>query len=340
MLWSLEDGSGAPISRWTGHGGPLASARFLDDARAVVTAGVDPGVRAWDARSGERIGGSLDVPDGVAAVDVARGGSSVAVLDKAGAVRVWHPLEAPQRVELVHGPDPASRATCARWLQDGRRLAIGCADGTLWIRGDGADGSRSFARGAQDGAIVALAVHPARDELAIACADKRVRFWRTGEVDESRPETFTFDLRSIAWDPRGERVLALGRTGGNAARVIELEHHVMVRPRNAHTGDITCAAFSPDGALALTGASDGSLFVWSTKDGEPVVQREDLGAPVRCAQFVARAEGLSVVAGLADGRVCVWPVDPLEAARRRMPRQLLSWERDRERALAAPLPYE
>jgi len=128
--------------------------------------------------------------------------------------------------------------------------------------------------------------------------------------------------------------------GGNAVRVVEIARHASIHPRNPHSGDITCAAFSPDGALALTGASDGSLFVWSTKDGEPLVQREDLGAPVRCARFVPRAEGLAIVAGLSNGGVCVWPVDPLVAARKRMPRQLLAWERDRERALAAPLPYD
>ncbi len=324
------------------HGRSLVAARVLGGAKAVVTAGADPGVRVWDAESGWPIGEALDVPAGVASIEVG-GGDGVAILDKAGAVRVWHPLETPQRVELVHSPRDGERATCASYLQDGRRLAIGCSDGTLWIRGDAADtrgASRSFARGAQDAAILALAVHPLRDELAVACGDKRVRFWRVGDEAESRPEAFTFDLRSIAWDPRGERVLTLGRMGGNAARVIELARDEMVRPRNPHTGDITCAAFSPDGTLALTGASDGSLFVWSTKDGEPLVQREDLGAAVRCALFVPRAEGLSIVAGLSNGRVCVWPVDPLAAARKRMPRQLLSWERDRERALAAPLPYD
>ncbi len=238
-----------------------------------------------------------------------------------------------------------ARATCAAFLGDGGRVAFGCANGSVVVAdadGGGYLVQHSLSRtGAAACGIVAL--DAARDgaELAVGCSDRFVRFWRPGEPQESRSERFVFYLRAIEWDPLGERVLALGlEPGTKAVRVLDAATGKTEMPHNAHRGNITCAAFSDDGSQALTGATDGSVFVWSTRDGSPVVQRADLGASVQSAIFVRRPDGPSIVAGLADGRIRVWPLDPLAAARRRVPRALADWELKRERALAAPLPFD
>jgi len=48
---------------------------------------------------------------------------------------------------------------------------------------------------------------------------------------------------------------------------------------------------------------------------------------------------LRVITVSADGTARVWPVDPLEPAIARKPRELADWELAREKRLALPLEY-
>ncbi len=345
-VWSVESGL---LERVLEPGAPLVDVLFAAHDAYVVTVGEDGSLRAFDARSGARHAevrahdfSSNDRP--LAAVHTSADSTLVVFVDGDGRGFAWDLAapDAPTR-RLVPSRDDA-RATCAAFLSNGTSIALGTSAGRVDVfdartleRTAELDVGRG---GEKDGAVVALAVSPRDDELAVGGADRFVRFRRFGEARDSRPKQFLFYLRALEWDPHGARVLALGaQPGTKAVRVVDPAGAATVMPHNAHRANITCAAFSADGELVLTGATDGSLFVWSARDGAPIVQRSDLGSSVRSAVFLDRADGPSIAAGLADGRIRVWPLDPLAAARRRQPRTLLDWEWKRERALAAPLPF-
>ena len=70
-----------------------------------------------------------------------------------------------------------------------------------------------------------------------------------------------------------------------------------------------------------------------------VAQIRGNGSAILCAGFSRGDRPLEVVAGFEDGTAAVWPVNPLEAAKRRKPRELADWEMAREIRLARPLRY-
>ncbi|MCY2961361.1 MAG: protein kinase [Planctomycetota bacterium] len=341
-VWSIAAG-GLVVA--LPHGKPLVDARFAGHGAFAVTAGEDGVVRAWDSSTGASVASTPPTGGGIATIATQNAGAQVVIVGRDGHASVWDaavPNATPVRVPI--GPDGA-RVTCATYLGDGSRIAFGFANGTVVVTdstGRERLAEHSFLRsGAAASAIVALDAARDGSELAVGCSDRFVRFWRPGDEQESRAERFVFYLRGIEWDPPAERVLALGlEPGTKAVRVLDAASGKTEMPHNAHRANITCAAFSDDGTQALTGASDGSVFVWSTRDGSPIVQRADLGSGVQSAIFARRPDGMSVVAGLEDGRIRVWPLDPLGAARRRQPRTLADWELKRERALAAPLPFD
>ncbi len=349
-IWTVADGSlehvlGGEDAGARGLRRPLVDARFAAHDAYVVALDEDGVSTAFDARTGARIA-ELRAQEGpLASLQTSANSTSTVLVAENGRALVWD-LATPESPPIRLDADrDDGRTTCAAFLANGTRIALGSSTGRVRVF----DASNlklesEFGVGRSDAkasSIVALAVSTRGDELAVGGADRFVRFRRPGDTRDSRPEQFIFYLRALEWDPSGSRVLALAaQPGTKAVRVVDLAGSTTVMPHNAHRANITCAAFSADGERVLTGATDGSLFVWSARDGSPVVQRSDLGSGVVSAVFLERADGSSVAAGLTDGRVRVWPLDPLAAARRRQPRELSDWERKRESALAAPLPFD
>ena len=91
--------------------------------------------------------------------------------------------------------------------------------------------------------------------------------------------------------------------------------------------------------MRSTSSRDATVYVWDSATGQPFAHRTGYAGTVLHASFSPLPGDLRVIAACADGTASVWPVDPLPAARARLPRGLEPWELDRERKLAEPLRY-
>jgi WD40 repeat protein len=111
-------------------------------------------------------------------------------------------------------------------------------------------------------------------------------------------------------------------------------------PEIMHTSSVGGGTLSADGELVLTFAKDGSVHVWEARSGRPVAHRESRGSAVLDAAFDGGASSPRAVVAREDGTVSVWPVDPVPAARARMPRGIHPHEKERERHLALPLRFD
>jgi WD40 repeat protein len=319
-------------------------ARLVAQGTRLVSADRAGWLRAFDASTGIELGATW-VPGGVIHVLATHADATLVVaVSDSGEASTWDVA----RPELPRSPVPpghgGARTTCAAFLPDGLRVALGSSSGSVDVRD-----ARTLERtvelvfGLADGrtpGVSALAVSPRDGELAVV-TDRVLRLRRIGAPDDSGGPHTVFFVRALAWDPTARRVLALGRDSApRSVRVVDRETGATTSLQNAHKGAITCAAFTADGAIVVTGAVDGSVHAWSARDGTPVVQSADLGAPVASVACVEGPAGPSIAVGLQDGGVRVFPFDPLSAARRRKPRDLAEWEVNRERALAAPLPFD
>jgi hypothetical protein len=105
-----------------------------------------------------------------------------------------------------------------------------------------------------------------------------------------------YDLNDLKAKPVA---LAEGGKGNDATRL-------------AHRGPVTCAAFSPDGSLCVTGGDDQSIAVWDTTTGKLVANRvrDAHRNGVTSLQFVpGRTEPLWLMSAGGDQAAYIWGVE-------------------------------
>ncbi len=326
------------------HGGPVIDACFDRRGERVLTTSADGTARVWNATTGESIGEPLAHAGAVTSGAFDPAGTRVLTVCANGTAHLLSPFSDSPPIEL---PASGGAVACAVFAAEGASVACGgTGDGVgifdartgAHLRDLAFTHDEAFA-----GGVCALAAAPDGIEIAAACNDEKVRFWdaRTGAT--SRADLVVYPVRSLVYASDGSKLLVTGRFGGGAAKVLLLgDHRRTVQAEIAHTrgASIVGGALSADGSLVLTFAKDGTAHVWDATSGRPVAHRAARDGTILDAAFDGGTANPRVIVALDDGTVSIWPVDPLPAARARLPRSLTPLEKEREQRLALPLRYE
>ena len=309
---------GAPLAVMRQGEDAIVGARFLPGAapQPGETGGL-PGDRllAWDVGGTVAVWGlaRTDAPEatlrhgaGVVRVALAPAGDRVATVDAEGGSRLW-PLgdgASGQPVELEVD------ATGLAFDPSGELLACVSAESEVAVF-DGRTGA-ALARIAYEpatpgaGGARHVAFRPGHSELAIACADGRVRFFDPRKATELRPARPLFQHRFVEYSPDGSQLLVLGDTGGASVRVIDVEGPASafgVQAQIGHKSRIMTATFDATGELVLTVSVDGTAFVFSARDGEVYSHYTLHGGPLLWGDFAPTPPGRRRGPRTSDHRV-------------------------------------
>jgi WD40 repeat protein len=324
------------------HSGPVTDACFDRAGARALTASADGTAQLWDVGSGVPIGEPLIHPGGLRSARFSPDGARVLTLGADGRARIFALDASAPPLVVASEPGPIG---CAAFDPGGTVLACGTSTNAIEIR-DAWTGilqrTLSFESSKFGGSgVTALAFRPTADEIAVGCGDRTLRFWNPRTGEPTRPEATVFTTWDLVYGRGGDRLLATGRLGGGAARVFLLDAaKSSMLPEIMHTSSVGGGTLSADGELVLTFAKDGSVHVWEARSGRPVAHRESRGSAVLDAAFDGGASSPRAVVAREDGTVSVWPVDPVPAARVRMPRGIHPHEKERERHLALPLRFD
>jgi WD40 repeat protein len=291
-LWYAADGS--EVATLHGHTSGITDVEFLPGSDKLLSSSTDGTVVAWEVPTLKRSGAVLshatpehrdayDVP--VTGLAVSPDGRKVLTLseDTHGATResvvqLWDLAQSKMIRELCRGNDLVTSVAFA----DGGRAAL-------------AAGAIAVAAGP------ATQVHPV------------VRRWdldsgREAKADGARADLDLGPRAEAIWSaiegPDG-RVLTVGGKGAALWRRGQtVAPELLFRP---HSG-VTAAAFSPDGAMAVTGSTDRHLKLWNLATGKSEFQlpAEHLRA-VTCAEFSPTETTLLATAS-EDGTARLWDV--------------------------------
>jgi WD40 repeat protein len=279
--------------------------------------------------------------DGPASVVVLPDGASIVIGFAGGAVRrvelssgatLWEGERTHGKVlqALVHSPDGTTIASCAE-----DRLAM------LWD----ADTGRAVGELPHPGGVFAIAFSPDGSHLATGASDDDVRIWRLDDMTSvMRLSGHAAWVTSVAWVGDGTTLLSGSNdatvrywdpSSGEPLRCLELAGRPLALERQqdrlalassdtyayvleastfeplyrmaGHTGEVNCAAWSPDGSYVATGSDDRSVRIWGTEPIEGLareVARFDVEAP-----FVWRLawspDASFLAAGLGDNSVVI-----------------------------------
>ncbi|HEU4557954.1 MAG TPA: hypothetical protein VFS20_08900 [Longimicrobium sp.] len=273
-IWDAR--TGALAATLDGRSGPVSTIAFSPDGLRLATATERSGARVWDLRTGRQafaLGGHEDYGP-VVDVSFSPDSARVAVAFTDGAVGIWNARTGDSIATYPLCTDLEARAA---FSPDGKRLVVSGGGCTAAFVLDAATGNRVHTLGRIDPA-------ESRDPQG------------HGLDREMSGALFSPDGRhvlTIMW--HGEMELWNARTGA------------LLGPLAGGGGDVTHAAFSPDGTRLVT-SSDHALTLWDVEDREERRRIPGHTANVLGVRFTS--DGNRVVSWAADNTVRVW--DTLE----------------------------
>ncbi len=276
-VWSLNDG--ARVAAITVAGAPALAAADRGGTHLAV-ADYDLAVRVWDFASGELVN-QFDLTDQPSYLELAPGGRALAVLYGSDGFALW-------------STDQPTRPLLNRRGVDSWGFAFS-PSGEKFLAGSGRQGFQVYQtqNGSASGPPLGSGFLSGEEQMLAFSADERIvvtgdteglaRVWQTpNEVSAMEPND-AVDLTAGRWLWRdAQNVAAVLSPGGQRLAIGDNEGHVHVLSVLAHPqpdieelsflghfAPVTRLAFSTDGSLVASAATDGSIRVWDAVSGLP-----------------------------------------------------------------------
>jgi WD40 repeat protein len=261
-LWN--GASGNVIATLEGHTAPVRAGKFSPDGARVVTIADDNTARLWDASLSNAI---PTLKGHVAPVRVARfapDGQRIVTVSDDKTARLWDAANY-RLVGVLEGHTGPVFAAVFAGDGSGRMLTLAEDDPVvrLWDSTTGAP--KIVAR--HVGAVLAAGFSRDGRILHTAGADDTLRQWDviSGKQIGESCQGMRGKVDFAAVGPGGAHTLTADRDANKAS--LTADGCVHIADLVGHSGPVTGAAFSPDGALVATISTDNTTKLWTTRYG-------------------------------------------------------------------------
>lgn len=237
-IWDLEVADGQALELQNAHRGAITCVAFSPDGLTCATGGDDREIRLWNVADGKLL---YQLPPG-----------------HKGALTALH--FTPQAQLVSEGRDNAIRI----WALETSKAAL----------------LATFDR--RSGEVANLGVSP-DGQRVLFDQGKALRMLSVpGGLTEAvlqNPSSGTGFSTFALFSPNGQLILTAGPSEGRlqlwqAPEAGNRAHEIFqLVPGERERSPATCAAFSPDGKLAVTGTRDGQVFVWDMPTKEEIEKR-------------------------------------------------------------------
>ena len=281
----------------------ITTASFSPDGTTLITGCLDGYLCEWDVDSGERRRVLLD-PKGE---EDER--PRIVIVDENG-----HEEDAPFQLRRLSEGMRGCPILCVRFAPDGKRFAVGAADGRVVIWNASSRGEL-FAWQAHGDGVRSIDFSPDGHLLATGSGEEdgtTVRVWELGGLADSAPREVFSDgshvggVTSLSFSANSVLLAAGGYTfsGYTGPLLYDLQKRQRV---GTFQWEITSALrLSPDATLLASGDDYGTFSLWEVKRQNGIFSEKVGEALIGVVQF--SPNGRRVASGNQSGRVTVWDV--------------------------------
>ena len=250
---------------WQAHVASVPALTFSPDGHTLASVSWDNTIKLWDVKSGTllwvgrqtgSINGVAFAPDGRL---LASGGGNTFI-------QIW---DTDSGTNLRRLAGQSSAVYSVAWRQDGKRLAGGCSDGSIWMwRLEAAESdSHLWQLSGHTHPVTGLAFSPDGIRLASASFDGMVKLWdvESGHCLQTLVGHTDRAFR-VAWSPDGH-TLASG-SFDHTIRLWDGEKGSLRMVLQGHTAIVYDLTFSSNSRTLLSGSADGTVQVWDVESGQ------------------------------------------------------------------------
>ncbi|KAL9113919.1 MAG: hypothetical protein Q9227_002053 [Pyrenula ochraceoflavens] len=316
---ATEEWSAVPVTL-DGHRNSVAAIAFAPDGKQLVSGSYDHTIRLWDVESGV-----VFAPDGKRLLSCSYDGSvriwdiksekEIMTLQEGslpdGSVRLWD----------VHSGKTLQTANCSSGIEaiafspNGKQLALGCEDGSLWIWDTESGEPLTLLRDPRLGRVVSVAFSPNGKLIASGSGDSTIQIW---DVESGKALTTTkehFIARDVAFSSDSKQLVVAGGEDLTARLWdVDLGKTSMTW---FHSNNVNCVASSPNDKRLASGLKDGAIWLWdiaSSKSHPHHSQSAELPAILEEHNDEVRSltispDGKQLASASLDGTVRLWSIE-------------------------------
>ncbi len=325
------------------HTAPVNVVHFSPDGGTVLSTSDDFTLIQSDASTGEEIRRYTSHSNRVTDATFSPNGVFIFSASSAGEIYQWDVVQSSEKREFINQNANNTSLSTTMFSPQGRYIITALDNGTVskWdLRSDSQERTIIINRPSVPQTRLVLSPLATDDELLAAWGSTELRYINltTGEtlrrMTTEQPRSF---IESLAFSPDGRTVAWGGGfffrerlpdfTRASVLMLWNVETGELVRTFDAHNvfdeegrlveglnRAVTAIAFTPDGQFLISGAEDGTIYVWNVRTGALV--REFVGHADRITQIVMSADGKRVLTSSADRAAILWDFETGQLFRR------------------------
>ncbi|MDE3258590.1 MAG: hypothetical protein OYM47_12205 [Gemmatimonadota bacterium] len=256
-LWDAA--SNTRIATLEGHTSGIGAVAFSSDGALLASGSWDRTIRLWDMKTRELVETLEGHTGGVTSVSFSLDGATLASAGgwNDATVRLWD-LASREPIGTLEGHTNEVRSVS--FSSDGARLASGGGyeDKTVRIWNVATKELIGILEG-HTGSVRAVAFSP-DDALLASGSRDGVTLWDAGTRQRRSSLNNRGSANSLAFSADGAMLVSGSWYG---ARLWDVETREQIANLEGHTGWVHSVAFSDDGDVLATGASDGTMLLWN-----------------------------------------------------------------------------